>query len=425
MNNKLVMGSLAAALALTAMPLFAQDAEDVSELRDEAADVTQQIAGALASKDRVDLTSLIEQLKQINEKLDKLQEEVDDNKGWIEGQNENLPIIANDIADLKKFKFSNYVQFQYKSTDEAGKVLSNFGMRRMRLGVTNTIDPKTSMKLSFDVSTGADNQAAQLKDAFLTYDIVPSVEKVGTSLTIGQQNMPLGYEISRSSSEREFPERSQYNQKLFGGERGRGVLLTHGLGDHAAVKVGVWDALTVGDAEQSGKAPGSQLGTSAGLSWFAKHFEAGISGYWASRPSFTDTKTVTSPAVDRELYMLDATYVGLIVPQLSLRGELLWGNDRLPSATGNTAAVATKMAGYHLMANYNLDKRNVVSLKWEQFDPNTDTASNAITGLGVSYIYYMNPGARLMASYEAFLNEKNKSGERRFDTTTLRFQYKL
>ncbi|MHB1460818.1 MAG: porin [Armatimonadota bacterium] len=425
MNYRIVMGSLAAVLTLTAMPLFAQAAEDLSELRDEAAGVTQQIAGALASKDKVDLTSLIEQLKQINEKLDKLQEEVDANKGWIAGQNKNLPIMSNDIANLKKFKFSNYVQFQYKSTDEANKAANNFAMRRMEFGVTSTIDPKTSMKLSFDMATGSDNTSAQLKEASLTYNIVPSAKKVGTILTIGQQNMPMGYEIARSSSVRELPERSLYNQKIFGGEFGRGVMLTQGLSHNLSAELGVWDALTVGDAEQSGHTPGSQLGTTAGLNWSGKNLTAGVNGFWATRPSFTGANSMTSPAVDRELYTADASYVGLLVPQLTLRGELMWGKDRLPNASGNASAFATKMAGYHVMANYNLNKRNVLSLKWEQFDPNTDTAGNAITGLGVSYIHYMNPGARVMAAYEAFLNEKNNPGERRFDITTLRLQYKL
>ncbi len=425
MKYKIVMGSLAAVLTLTAMPLFAQTAEDLSELRDEAAGVTQQIAGALSSKDKVDLTSLIDQLKQINEKLDKLQHEVDENKGWIEGQKKKLPVMSNDIADLRKLKFNNYAQFQYKSTDEAGKTANNFAMRRTEFGVTSTIDPKTSMKLSFDVATGSDNTSAQLKEATLSYNIVPSTKKVGTILTVGQQNMPLGYEIARSSSVRELPERSLYNQKMFGGEYGRGVMLTQGLSHNLSAELGVWDALTVGDAEQSGHTPASQLGTTAGLNWSDKSFKVGINSFWATRPSFTGANAVTSPAVDRELYMLDASYVGLAVPQLTLRSELMWGKDRLPSASGKTSSYATNMVGYHLMANYNLNKRNVMSLKWEQFDPNTDTVGNAITGLGVSYIYYMNPGARLMAAYEAFLNEKNNPGERRYDTTTLRLQYKL
>ncbi|MEI8282271.1 MAG: porin, partial [Armatimonadota bacterium] len=341
-----------------AKKLEAKTAE-MTELKDKAVSVTKNM-GALASSGKLPtsddalklMQDMVKQMAEISEQLKKVTEEVEGIKGWIEGQNEALPIMTNDILDLKRNKDTTYIQFQYRDTDQKGGATDSFNLRRVRIGSTQVIDTKTSVKWSFDLATGTNQQNAQLKDAFLIYDIEPSIEKVGVQLTAGQQPLPLGYELERSSSEREFPERSQYNQKMFNGERGRGVNFKYGFSEHDFFHIGAWDALTFTDPEQSALAPApeSRLGVSAGVRHYGNNYDFGISAFKAQRPSIitgTGSGAVTHGRVDRQFIYLDGNYVGFLVPQMYIRGEVMIGKDRVPvSGTPTTPAGRTDMTGY-------------------------------------------------------------------------------
>ncbi|MEQ1821873.1 MAG: porin [Fimbriimonadaceae bacterium] len=193
-------------------------------LRDKATAITMKIgeiasSGKLTTSDEAvaALKALVQELADVNEKLKKMQEEIEEIKGWIEGQNESLPIIANDVDQLKRFKNGTYLQFQYtdgQNNASTARPNDGFNMRRTRFSHNGTIDAKTSYKLSVDFSSGSQRLGAELKDAQIKYDIEPSTDKVGTELYFGQQPIPLGYELERSSTEREFPERAAYNQRL-------------------------------------------------------------------------------------------------------------------------------------------------------------------------------------------------------------------
>ena len=96
----------------------------LNTLKGQASEVTKRI-GELANEGNLPtseagvkvLQDLVDQLKQTNEALKKVQEDVEGILGWIEGQNENLPVMATDIAQLKKVTQTNYVQFQWAHTD--------------------------------------------------------------------------------------------------------------------------------------------------------------------------------------------------------------------------------------------------------------------------------------------------------------------
>ncbi len=414
----------------------------IDELKNRATEVTKSI-GALAStgslttsQEAVEaMKKLVDEMAQIREMLQKLSEDVEGIKGWIEGQNEALPIMANDISDLKRVKPGSYFQIQYRDTDQRGGSPDAFGLRRIRLSQTFTIDPKTSAKISFDIATGTSQTTTQIKDAFLTYDIEPSNEKVGLQLIVGQAPLPLGFELERSSSEREFPERSQYNQKMFNGERSRGAYLKYGLSNSTYVHAGVWNALTYTDPEQSSLAPGpeSRLGVSAGLRNYGTNHDVGISIFRGERAKFVTGSgggAVTHPRVDRNFVYLDGTYVGLFNPNIILRGEAMIGHDRVPvSGTPSSAKKGTDMRGYQVQLGYNINYRNQINFRYEQFDPNTDAVGDVIKGYGVSFLHYMNPNARLMLAHEIFedATRLNVSGraQQRYGITTLRLQFRM
>ncbi len=416
---------------------------ELGALSARATVLTQEI-GALAltgkapaDKETVDaMTKLVTELQQVNERLQQIEERIEAIEGFIEGLNESLPIITNDVLNLNRHRWGNYLQFQYQSTDRKetainGSPADAFRVRRARIGITQTVDPKTTLRFSFDLVTGTGQTTPQLRDAFITYDIVPSDVVVGTSITGGQMPLPLGYELERSSAEREFPERARYNSTMFNGERSQGVLLRHGLGPKATLLLGGFNALTFSDAEQNGLQPGqgNQLAVLAGLRTYGQNYDAGIGFYKGKRPRFTQAvgnTFVSSPEIDREFLYLDATYVGLFLPQLFVRAEAMRGKDRVPNATAAANRVQVDMSGYQFQLGYNINYRNQVNLRYEQFDPNIDTSQNLFDGWGVSYLYWINPGARLTLAYENLVDRaRSATLGRRFHQVTLRMQFRF
>ncbi|MCS6829596.1 MAG: porin [Armatimonadota bacterium] len=367
---------------------------------------------------------VLQKLEEIEQKLQAMQEAISDIQGWIEGQNESLMVMANDITEIKRFRAGNYVQFQYRDTNEPGGTPDAFALRRFRISQTNTVDPRTSMRLSFDVATGTDTLQAQLRDAQLIYDIEPSDVKVGVQLLLGQQPLPLGYELERSSAEREFPERTYANRTMFNGERGRGLYLRYGTSMNSLVHIGVWDALTFNDPEQRGRAPGvgNQLAMSGGFRVYSTTYDFGVSYFAGKRPAFT-AGNQTSPEVDRRFLFVDGSYIGLIVPNLFVRGEAMFGKDRVPSTTAAANRTAKDMLGWHVLLGYNLSARNQIALRYEQFDADKDTAGNSVYGYGAAYIYYINPGARVTAAYEVLFDSARTP--KRYHITTLRLQFRM
>lgn len=394
-----------------------------------AGTVSEMVKSGAVSTDPESVASmrlLVQQMSDMQAKLEKMQEDIEGILGWIEGQNENIPIMAGDIETLEKAKISNYLQFQFIDSQENGN-RDGYAMRRFRIGQSNQIDSRTSMKISFDVAAGSQRLGAELKDAILTYDIEPSVERVGTQLLAGQQPLPLGYELERSSSEREFPERALYNRTMFAGQRNRGVYIKQGFGPKGFFHAGMWNSLTVGDPQQTALNtygnPGFQPAFSGGVRFYDVHYDIGVSGYFGRR-QYWKGATKTAEKVDRRFVFVDANYVGLLSPNLSLRGELLVGRDRVPTISNNDPRYlhATDVLGWQTQLLYNIGYRNQVALRSEYFDPDTDTASDGTRGYGIAYLYYINPGVRLTFAYEVFDEEGT---ERLNNVWSARMQFKL
>lgn len=417
--------------------------EEVKKLRERATTVTSKI-GELASSGKLNtsdetvaaLKELVQELATINEQLKKMQDEIEEIKGWIEGQNENLPIIAQDISDLKKFKNGSYMQVQFNDAqNNAGTPRPNdgFNMRRTRFSHTGTIDARTSYKMAVDFSSGSQRLGAELKDAQIIYDIEPSGDKVGTQLLAGQQNIPLGYELERSSTEREFPERTAYNRIMLAGERGRGVYVRHGINENLVVHAGTWNSLTYNDPQQTEantfrNLSGTRLAYSAGLKYSTPTYEFGVSGFWGYRNGITFTPTggtpVTTPSGDRRFMYLDAAWI--INPQWTLRGEVMLGHDRVPTFSGSGASRRTNMRfgavrGNHLQVSYMPNYRNTISARIEFFDPNTGVNDNQ-QAWGLAWSYMFNPGMRLTFAHEVF---KEQGIDVKNNQTTIRLQVRF
>ncbi len=416
--------------------------EAAVSLRDKSNTVSKKIgeitsSGNLATNDEAlaTLKTLVQELTQINEQLKKIQEEIDDIKGWIEGQNESLPVLIGDVDQLKRFKNGSYLQFQYsdgQNNASTARPNDGFNMRRTRFSHTGTIDSRTSYKLSVDFSAGSQRQGAELKDAILTYDIEPSTDKVGIQLLAGQQPIPLGYELERSSSEREFPERTAYNQRLLAGERGRGVYAKYGVSQNILAHAGVWNSLTNNDPQQTEantfrNLSGTRMAAHAGLRHHTATTDVGLSFFSGFRNEISYTagaNTFTTRSGQRQFIYLDGTWV--INPQWTLRGEMMTAYDRLPQFTGSgggrrTTARFSHMRGNQLQVSYNVNPRNTVSARYEFFDPNVNNNDN-VFGYGLAWNYLINPGVRLTLAHEIF---REQGFDLTNNQTTIRLQFRF
>lgn len=425
--------------------------DEIKQLADDAKRITASI-GELAAKgveakdDTVAvMQDLVDQLREVNKRLDTLTEEVEGLKGWVEGQNEALPIMSFDINELKRNRNTNYMQFQFRdASGKAGGFAAGRGkqhamvFRRIRIGLQQTIDPKTRIRLSFDGATGTTNTAFELRDAILDYDIVPSDVRVGTMLSAGQQAIPLGYELARSSGDREFPERATYNRVFFDGERFRGLNIIHGLSDHAMLTAGLGSSLTFNDPEQRGlaAAPGGRMGGHVGFRLFDTNYDFGISHFQGERPELRlGTPTVIHPEFTRRYTYIDGTLVNVLNTGLILRAEGMIGHDRRPIDRTATTGLPTAprnpadISGYQLQLGYNLDTRNQIFTRYAVTDFNTDTDFNSVKEYGIAYRYFINPGATATLSWETFqdLGATNAAGknDRVFRVLTARYQFRF
>lgn len=161
------------------------------------------------------------------------------------GIDERLMATESDVAGLKKFKASGYIQARFEhldyenladnattTTNSTTKISSTsitgsqgqsvFYIRRGRVKFTYTPSKTSEYVLYFDAS----KDKVSLKEAYVK--LKEPWTGYGINLTVGQMNWPFGIEVERSSSTREVPERSLVVRTLFPGERDRGAKLSLG-----------------------------------------------------------------------------------------------------------------------------------------------------------------------------------------------------
>lgn len=422
-----------------AIRLLGSKMEEFSDLKSKANGITERLAASATNVAKTEgesetavLKELLKELVQVNQQLQKLQGDVEGILAWVDTQKKSLPQMQSDIAKLKKPGITNYVQFQWSDTQQQSGRTTNdgFQMRRIRFGQKNKIDDKTSMKISFDLATGSNRLSAELRDAQLIYDLEPAGTSPVKQFILGQQPLPLGYEIERSASDREFPERALYNTSLFAGERDRGVQYRHAIGAGSFVHVGLWQGMTVSDPQQSAdgfRDADNTIAYSAGIRHKDDNYEVGVAYFHGTRGGFTPTVDPLNPVpeVDRNLVYLDGIVSNFLAPDLTLRGELMFGEDR-PPVGGKTDPLyrrQTDVLGYQLQLSYSANARSQFHVRYQMFDPDTTSSpDDAVQGVGFGYTYWVHPGAKVTISYEIF----DETGtEIRNNVWTIRSQFKL
>jgi hypothetical protein len=320
-------------------------------------------------------------------------DEIADLKKQIEALNKKL--TAPHLEQTNHGWFSGFFQSQYVNTESNGTTTGDFRNRRTRLNYNHIGDSRTMGRISFDFSAGVNQTTTQIRDAFIQYKPATYLAKSGPSYTVGQQNTPLGYEISYASWARTWPERAAYNQAYHNGERGRGFLYQNG--DSGTYWfAGLWSSLTVNDTEavNNTRGPAGETGPIAGFHMKKGAWEGGVSTFNTRRPRFVSGATDLA-VDDRKFSYFDLRWHPSN-SRLDVRSEVMRGKDRIPGLN----YAATETSGYHVSLDYKLNATDTFVLRHEEWDADTSLNGGLTTLNGIAYVRDVSQFLRLSLAWQ-------------------------
>lgn len=352
----------------------------------------------------------------------------------LEGFAEQTAAMQADLDKLKKFKFSGYVQARAEvgeassdsvrvtgaSAGSAGTFaspnVSRFFIRRARLKLTYDSSPLSKAVVYFD---GGTDRTVRLLEGYVTL-LDPWTPLHDHQLTMGQFNVPFGWEIERSSSVRELPERSRAENVLFSGERDRGLKLDSQWTPKLSTSFAILNGAGVNSADFPATDPTRGKDFVGRARWSEGAWDAAVSYYYGHQ-----TTPLTGPDVET-----DKTRIGLdaqayyTAPGMgggSLRAEVYSGHDvnadslkaivtgasgaRLLVPGRDAGHVATDVQGGYLMLVQNAGDRAQIVARYDVWDPNTGKDHDQYRRLSLGVNAFYDGFTRLTVAYDAITTE--------------------
>lgn len=376
----------------------------------------------------------------------------------LEGMNEQTAAMSAELDKLKRFKFSGYLQARYEigeasadtvrliapTASSTGTVtpanLERFYIRRARLKLTYDSSPLSRAVLYFD---GGSDRTIRLLEAYVTL-LDPWTPLHDHAFSAGQFNVPFGYELERSSSVRELPERSRAENVLFSGERDRGLKLdsqwTPRLSTSFAMLNGgginSTDFPTIDPTaakDLTARARWSQGTWDAAASWYSGHQTTPLTG--------PDLQTEKSRlGLDAQLFFATPRagggslkaegYLGHEVNPDSVRSIISGASGaRLVLPGRNAEHIATDFRGGYVMLVQNAGERLQLAARYDVWDPNVDIDHDQYRRFSVGVNAFYDGFTRLTVSYDAVTTEVAAAGGQFKDPHdnlwTFQFQHKF
>lgn len=364
---------------------------------------------------------------------------------------EHLQAAQADTDKLKKLKFSGYLQARWEHAENSNDSVAvtssglkpanveRFYLRRARLKLTYDRSPTSQSVVYFDAGTDRD---VLLLEAYVTL-MDPWTPEHVHRLTIGQMNVPFGYEIERSSSVRELPERSFAENRLFPGERDRGIKLVDKWSGQFETTLGVFNGGGIKDADFP------TLDPTAKKDWLARgRVMLGVVDGSVSWYQGTAVVPLSGPdaEVDRTRFGADlqAHYE---VPSLgggTLRGELYRGTNPNPDSLkalltatsgsprllvpgANPSHLATDVLGWYVMWVQNAGDRWQAVVRYDAYDPNEDRAHDQFERLSLGANWFYDGLTRVSVSYDVPLTDGGAPAydDPKDNLWTVQFQHKF
>lgn len=345
---------------------------------------------------------------------DSLTEKVNQMGDEFEGVKERLSVAESDILNLKKFKVSGYVQARYEYHDDAisspvkgtagesqSKLLNKFFVRRGRLKVTYQANKNALGVVYFDGSASG----VSLKEAYVT------LKEPYTKLnfTLGQFNWPFGYEVSFSSSKREFPERARWSRALFPGERDRGLKVERTfLLDQQyplSLQAGVFNGNGTEDRSFGANDPNKDKDFIGRASCSFGMIDLGVSGYWGKQFNASDSVIPKQYPSETDKTRLGADGQFFYeLPRLGggvFKAEVVVGEEPKSQSKGFLTADTTRdVMGFDVVWAQNLREKFQFISRLDYYDPDRDIDDDQITTYGVGLIYFWDGNSKVKLVYE-------------------------
>lgn len=431
--------------------------------------VVTLLAGATIAQAQDDLSAQIAQMKQqlasLQEKLEELQkaqsaqttpqEDMETLKSTVQQLKDTLTepegMVQTAIADVKKLnkiKVSGYVQARYESYQTPtgvgnlgdNKTIDNrFYLRRARFKITGQPTLNTVGVVQLDVS-GYDRSKMESKDVYLEYHSAGVGTPAPFFVRFGQQNVPFGYIVERSSSAREVPERPKVFagttvslpgypsfSGLFPGERDKGICLLSPQGSKVDWALGLFNGSGVksGDPgksflESAGKFEDNNFGKAiVGRLRFpiAEGLNIGVSGYTGSQAVRTVSDATAAVNVNQTRLGADFQYY---LNDASIKGEYVTGKEPYYSNTTTTpngkSGTNRTVKGWYLVGVKNLSANIQFVVQYDVLD---DAALGSTFGTlrtwNLGIIHFLDDATKLKVFYEINkeqANELNNNGLR-------------
>ncbi len=354
-------------------------------------------------------------------------------QGLLDGINEQVLAHQTDLDKLKRFKFSGYVQARMEvgeASSDTVKVsgspatitaanLSRFYIRRARLKLTYDASPLSQAVIYLD---GGQDRAVRLLEGYITL-MDPWTPLHQHQLTMGQFNVPFGFELERSSSVRELPERSRAENVLFSGERDRGVKLENQWTEKFKTSAAILNGGGINSADFPATDPTRAKDLVGRARWsqgawdFAGSYYHGRQVTALTGPDVLTKKT--RAGLDGQVYF-SLPHLGGI----TLRGEFYQGHEAnpdsakallIPPSTANPVRLlksgadpthlATDMLGWYAMAVQNLGERAQLVVRYDTYDPNTDLDHDQYERWSFGVNAFYDGYTRASVSYDAITTE--------------------
>jgi hypothetical protein len=330
----------------------------------------------------------------------------------VGGLDERLSVVETDVANLKKLKISGYVQARYEYHDDAvsqtptgttsgqGKLLNRFFIRRGRLKATYQASAQALGVVYIDASASG----VSLKEAYASLT-EPRTQLVAT---LGQFNWLFGYEISFSSSKREFPERTRWSRLLFPGERDRGIKLERQFlieNQYSLnLQAGVYNGNGIDDKSFGAYDPNKYKDFVARASAGLGFLDFGISGYWGRQFNPTESgSSLPASTTDKVRYGVDGQLF-YEVPSLGggvLKAEAVIAKEPKDQSKPYQTGTATRdVLGLDLVWAQNLRERLQLISRLDYYDPDRDIERDCFVTYGIGLVYFWDGNSKVKLAYE-------------------------
>jgi hypothetical protein len=349
----------------------------------------------------------------------------------VQALEEQTQTHQSDLDKLKRFKFSGYLQVRWETAEFANdsvKVAGSpavitpandqrFYIRRGRFKLTYDASPLSQAVIYFDGNTSGSNRNVTLLEAYLTL-MDPWTADHRHQLTAGQFTIPFGWEIERSSSLRELPERSRAENVLFNGERDRGIKLVNGWTPKLETVVSVLNGYGINDVNFPTLDPAGDKDWTARARFIGGTLDFSASYYGGH---------TTIPLTGADL-VADKTRIGgdgqlyYELPSAgggSLRGEYYTG-ENLNADSLRVLVVAptpanpvtllrpgadpdhldTPFTGGYVMWVQNLGEKFQLASRYDWFDPNSDLDHDQYERVSLGINWFYDGYTRLTVAYD-------------------------